>query len=160
MDNGRVTRSRKFFAARRRSAARKQGRSGLSGPSPDLPLLEVLEAAVGPGGSDLPTVARIAGISVRTLQRRLARHGTTFTDVLLWHRRREAHRLLESMDLPLSEIATSLGYSELSSFSRAFRRWSGVSPSAFRERNVRVPEQTMGDLSTGSTRHATCSARE
>jgi len=79
-------------------------------------------------------VARLTGQSLRTLQRRLARLGTTF------HRMRDRVRadlamkyLLQSR-LPAYQIAEMLGYSNPGAFTRAFRRQHGVAPSAVRRR--------------------------
>ena len=64
----------------------------------------------------------------RTLQRRLAECQTSF-DVLMEEARRElADRLLVEARMPLSQVARMLGYSEQSSFNRAFARWYGTSP--------------------------------
>jgi AraC-like DNA-binding protein len=80
-------------------------------------------------------IAKRAGISVRTMQRGLAVRGTTFSQVLEDVRREGARSMLRETVMPLTAIAASLGYSNLSSFSRAFRRWSGQSPSEFRSRS-------------------------
>ena len=64
----------------------------------------------------------------RTLQRRLAEQGTSF-DLLVEAARRDlADRLLVEAHMPLSQVARMLGYSEQSSFNRAFGRWFGTSP--------------------------------
>jgi AraC-like DNA-binding protein len=47
-------------------------------------------------------------------------------------RRANARRLLEDTEIPLSELAGILGYSEASAFTRAFRRWEGTSPARWR----------------------------
>jgi AraC-like DNA-binding protein len=82
-----------------------------------------------------PAVEQIAsalGVSVRTLQRRLKEEGTSFVEVLDAFRRRIAIHLLRDRTLAVYEIAFLLGYSEPSTFFRAFRRWEGTSPSAYR----------------------------
>lgn len=84
------------------------------------------------GRPNMHDIARSTGNSVRTMQRRLGMRGTTFSRVLLDVRQHGAYTMLRNTGMPLTAIAVSLGYSELSSFTRAFRQWSGLSPSAFR----------------------------
>ena len=81
-------------------------------------------------------------ISVRTLQRRLHRHGLTYSALVERVRHEEACRLLQEHGKSIAEIAVRLGYSDPSHFSRAFRRWEGVSPRAHQRRfkvSVRRP---------------------
>jgi AraC-like DNA-binding protein len=77
-------------------------------------------------------VAKRLHVSVRTLKRRLAEEGTTYSELVDAERRERALLLLRSDDLTLAEIADRLGYSDAANFTRAFRRWTGVSPRAFR----------------------------
>lgn len=67
-----------------------------------------------------------------TLQRRLGDNGLTFTQLVDVVRRELARQYLSQANLPISELALLLGYSEASAFSRAFRRWYGVSPRQWR----------------------------
>lgn len=83
-------------------------------------------------GTEVETVAGLLGLTVRGLQRRLQEEGTTFREVLARARAAEAMVLVRETNLPLAEIAWSLGYSELPHFSRAFTREVGVPPSHFR----------------------------
>ena len=71
--------------------------------------------------------------SVSTLQRELRDEGTTFTEVLDQTRRLAAQGYLAEQAISLSEIAYLLGFSDESSFSRAFRRWTGLTPNQFRD---------------------------
>jgi AraC-like DNA-binding protein len=89
------------------------------------------------GQPTLQHVARIVGASPRTLQRRLHDEGTTFADLLDDLRQEMAMRLLQDRNLAVYEVAFLLGYSEPSTFHRAFRRWHGVAPHEYR-RSVRV----------------------
>jgi len=82
-------------------------------------------------------VAASVGITVRTLQRRLAGAGTTYSRLLQAVRRDEACRVLRETNLPISAVAAMLGYSEPSAFSRAFHRWCGMSPRRFRTKYAR-----------------------
>lgn len=83
----------------------------------------------------LPTTAQIAaqfGISAATLKRRLAEEGTSIQGLKDRCRHELALDLLRDQLLPLGEIALRLGFSDAASFARAFRSWSGRSPSAYR----------------------------
>lgn len=82
----------------------------------------------------LNEVAAELGISSRTLQRRLAERGVDFRSLCSASRLRRAQWLLRTSNASISDIAFSVGYLEVSSFSHAFRRWAGESPRAFRQR--------------------------
>ena len=73
-------------------------------------------------------VAKLLSMHHRTLNRRLREEGTTFQKLLDEVRFEAACQLLDTARIPITEIAVSLGYAELSAFSRAFRRWSGTTP--------------------------------
>lgn len=83
---------------------------------------------------DYEAVARRWGVSVRSLRRRIAAEGTTLSSVLEKVRFERARCLLEQTAAPLAQIAESLGYSDETSFRRAFKRWAGVSPGDHRAR--------------------------
>jgi len=72
-------------------------------------------------------------LSQRTLQRKLKEEGTTFKELLDETRRELAKEYVNDTSLSFSEITYLLGFSEQSNFTRAFKRWQGQSPSAFRE---------------------------
>lgn len=81
-----------------------------------------------------PKVEQIAcrlGVPVRTLQRRLARAGLTYSGLVEETRLFLARRLLAQPDAHVAGVAKLLGYRDPSSFSRAFRRWTGDPPRAF-----------------------------
>ncbi len=78
-------------------------------------------------------VARLLGISTRTLARRLDESGTSFRVLTEEMQFEVGRQLLENTAMSVTQIAFVLGYSEVSAFSRAFRRWSGTSPLAWRE---------------------------
>jgi AraC-like DNA-binding protein len=73
-------------------------------------------------------VADMLSVAPRTLQRQLHGRGTSFKELLEDVRSVAARRFLAESQLTLSQLAAILGYSELSAFSRAFRRWHGRSP--------------------------------
>lgn len=85
-----------------------------------------------PRGTDKAEVARALGLSPRTLARRLQEVGTRYNVVLDETRQQMARDLLASPSLAVYEVALLLGYSEPSTFHRAFRRWTGESPDAWR----------------------------
>lgn len=80
---------------------------------------------------NLETMAAALGMGGRTLQRRLASEGVTFADVYDEARFARARSLLQQGE-DLESISESLGFADRRSFTRAFKRWSGVTPSAFR----------------------------
>jgi len=84
----------------------------------------------GEGG--IEHLAKATGTSVRTLQRRLKDAGVNYSDLQNDVRKTLALNLLENETLALTEIAFSLGYSEVSAFNHAFRRWVGQSPGHYR----------------------------
>ena len=88
------------------------------------------------------SLARLAeqlGVGERTLQRKLAEHGITYKELLDKTREEHAMRSLESGALSVQELAYELGFSSTAAFSRAFRRWRGVSPSEWQHANARRP---------------------
>jgi AraC-like DNA-binding protein len=91
-----------------------------------------LRGALSQGQATPARVATLLGVSERTLQRRLAEGGHSFSEVLEGFRRDESARLLCDPKLALTEVATRLGYAEQTSFTRAFRRWTGHTPGAWR----------------------------
>ncbi|MEH6471743.1 MAG: helix-turn-helix transcriptional regulator [Halopseudomonas sp.] len=72
------------------------------------------------------------GLSRRSLQCRLGECGDTFYGLLEQTRKQLAQRYLQSSNYTLTEVAFMLGYSESSTFIRAFRRWNGQPPQQFR----------------------------
>lgn len=81
----------------------------------------------------LGNVARLMNTSERTLKRRLKDEGTSFRTILAESRGELAREMLRDDKLTLTDIAENLGFSDLSSFSQAFKRWYGKSPTAFRK---------------------------
>jgi AraC-like DNA-binding protein len=79
-------------------------------------------------------VAAALRVSPRTLRRRLAASGLTFSELTQKARCERALLLLRSGELSLEDVAERLGYSTLSNFVRAFRKWTGVTPAAYRKR--------------------------
>ncbi len=103
----------------------------------DDPVLAAVRRVVMEDPSSAPLIERTArklGMSARSLQRRLRASGTTFSQVLEEARAQYARKLLVERESSLNEIAGALGFSEHSAFSRAFKRWTGDTPSRFRVR--------------------------
>lgn len=88
-----------------------------------------VEESLHAGDCSADKVAQLFAVHRATLYRHLARAGTTFEDVVDQTRRDLAEQLLSQTDLPLLDIARLLGYRNQSAFSRAFRRWHGMTPS-------------------------------
>jgi AraC-like DNA-binding protein len=82
---------------------------------------------------DLEDVARELAVTPRTLQRRLAARDRTYQQLLEEARRELSHHYLRDTQLELNEAAFLLGYTDASSFFRAFRQWEGTSPGRWRK---------------------------
>lgn len=85
--------------------------------------------------SGIPSIHQVGehmGMSNRTLARRLAENGITFRDLIQKTQESVAIDLLKNTGRSISEIAFETGFSEQSTFSRAFKRWTGFSPAHFR----------------------------
>jgi AraC-like DNA-binding protein len=83
---------------------------------------------------DFERIAATWQLSARSLRRKLEAEGTRLSDVLNEVRYERARQLLRATPAPIRDIAESLGYSEVSSFQRAFKRWAGIGPGEYRER--------------------------
>lgn len=91
-----------------------------------------MEILVSSGSLSIARVARELGMSRRTLQRRLRAESLTFRKLQARARFHLACSLLLHTDLSVQEVARRLGYRRPGAFARAFQRWSGRSPRAFR----------------------------
>jgi AraC-like DNA-binding protein len=78
-------------------------------------------------------IAEALHVSNRTLQRRLKDEGTSFMDLLQDTRLQLAQKYLQQRSRSVVETAYMLGFSEPSTFSRAFKRWTGVAPADYRD---------------------------
>jgi AraC-like DNA-binding protein len=101
-------------------------------------LADLVRRRLGEGAQgrrpDVATVAAALALSPRTLQRRLAEDGTGFRRLVRELREDRAREHLSASGLSLSEIAYVLGFADASSFHRAFKRWTGETPRAYRRR--------------------------
>ena len=93
---------------------------------------QAIEPLLGAGEVSIDKVARTLGMSRQTLYRRLKAEGVTFEEILDAKRRSLAIRYLGLNRLSVKAVAYKLGFSEPAAFSRAFKRWTGVSPRNFR----------------------------
>jgi AraC-like DNA-binding protein len=101
------------------------------------------------GRAQRHNVAKQLAMSTRTLARRLASEGTTFEDVVDELRRSLALQYIKIPSISLSQIAWLLGYEGGTSFNHAFRRWTGVPPSAARdERLLPAPAWSVAQVKT------------
>jgi AraC-like DNA-binding protein len=85
------------------------------------------------GQASAEAIADELHMSPRTLQRKLRERGKTYRDVLEETRRELAEQYIQDPTVSINEITFLLGFSEPSSFTRAFRRWRGTSPTAYRD---------------------------
>ena len=95
-----------------------------------------VEAAIEPllasGEANIDRVAGELGLSRQTLYRRLKAEGVTFEQLLDDLRHRLALKLLRDDQMAVKQAAWRLGFSDPAAFSRAFKRWTGTSPSLIR----------------------------
>jgi AraC-like DNA-binding protein len=85
------------------------------------------------GWLSIEQFSEVTKTSVRTIQRRLSSEQKTYSDLIQQCRAEMAGYLLENTDATIADIASQLGYGNQGNFTRAFYRWSKVSPSEFRK---------------------------
>ncbi|MFA5939527.1 MAG: AraC family transcriptional regulator ligand-binding domain-containing protein [Sinimarinibacterium sp.] len=94
---------------------------------------DYVRGALATGNCSVERCAKKLGTSVRTLQANLDEHGLKFSDILERQRIELARSVLEQGEASLADVAAMLGYSEQSSFGRAFKRWTGLAPQQYRK---------------------------
>ena len=136
---------------RRGSALWQRHQRRLDAPrrAPDLAgsLRVVLPAYLPDGSPDIRKAATLAGTSVRTLQRRLSVQGVTYSELLEGLRHDLAIYLLRRSNQSASAISRELGYRDPAIFTRAFRRWTGQTPSQYRTAAGAEPVPGLQDAS-------------
>ena len=95
---------------------------------------DYVRGALPSGHCSIERCAEKLGMSVRTLQANLSMADKKFSDILEAQRMELAKTYLKLDQHSLDDISTNLGYSEQSSFGRAFKRWTGVTPKQFRHK--------------------------
>lgn len=100
-------------------------------------LTEYLSMHVSGSPPQLHDIAALLNTSDRTLKRRLKEEGTSFREITNSVRKSKAQALVAEGCLSMSEIAQALGFSDLSSFSQAYKRWTGTAPSFVRQKSDR-----------------------
>jgi len=99
-------------------------------------LRQVLRSLLGQHAPQIEDAAEIAGMTVRSLQRRPAREGVTYSKLVEEARYDAATTLLAGSDAKIIDVAYCMGYSDPAHFTRAFRRFAGVSPREYRKRHA------------------------
>lgn len=90
-------------------------------------------------------IARRLGVAPRTLQRHLNDEGIGFKDLLDDARKARAKSLVATGELTMAAISRQLGFADTRSFHRAFRRWTSLTPPAYRRNVVRsAPARAIG----------------
>lgn len=95
-------------------------------------LRQTMKFLLRQGYPNIQSVAQIAGMSVRSVQRQLSEAGLTYSCLVEQVRFERSVQLLRESTHKLADIAAEIGYKDAANFTRAFRRWAGISPSNFR----------------------------
>lgn len=98
-------------------------------------LLKIIHPYLGDGKFTIHDAAETMGLSIRTFQRRLSSEQTSFSQIVDEARMIKATALLKEKNLKLLEITLMLGFENAPSFTRAFKRWSGLTPTEYRQLN-------------------------
>lgn len=94
---------------------------------------DAIAQALNEGGPRMGDIAKGLGLSARSFHRRLSEHGMSFQSLTEETRRELAEGLLRDAQYSLADIAFLTGFSEQSSFTRAFKRWFGKTPASYRK---------------------------
>lgn len=94
---------------------------------------DAIAQSLSEGTPRVAEIARGLGLSARSFHRRLSEHGMTFQVLTEETRRELAEVLLRDEQHSLAEVAFLTGFSEQSSFTRAFKRWLGITPASYRK---------------------------
>lgn len=101
---------------------------------------DYVRGALHSGNCSIERCAQKLNVSVRTLQASLSKHGLRFSDILEHQRIELAQGYLRAAQLSLDDVAANLGYAEQSSFGRAFKRWTGMTPKHYRRQHALVDD--------------------
>lgn len=103
----------------------------------------LIRARLSSGKLTLEDVAAALRLPPRTLQRRLEEAHLNFRRVVEDVRRAKAEHCLRETDMPLAALALALGFADHATFNRAFKRWTGISPGAFRRASMPVAAEPL-----------------
>ena len=95
----------------------------------------LIEKNLSDGHFDAEQTAKLLNMSRQTLYRKLKNDDSSYSDLVDQVKQNKAFYLLKQTQLPLTVIAYDLGFSELSAFTRAFKRWTGQTPAEYRKIN-------------------------
>lgn len=98
-----------------------------------LKIKNIIRLQIVDGDPSLSNIANELGSSERTIQRRLKEHNLSFMETYNEVRKDIACNLLKNNQLTIAEVAFITGFSETSSFHRAFKKWTGVTPQNYRK---------------------------
>ena len=115
--------------------------AAVKGPAVVAQVRALIAATQRQRDCSIETIAYAMGTSERTLQRRLTDAGTSFRGLADAVREDLAWRYVKRSDLSFALVADLLGYDCQTAFSRAFRRWYGLSPRAARQTEAETPPQ-------------------
>lgn len=114
--------------------------------APALDFVESLKQLIAimltQGYPDIRQAAFASGISTRSLQRQLTEIGMSYSKLVEQVRFNLATRWLQDPSIKISDISADLAYTDVANFSRAFKRWAGVSPRRYRLDSLKYPETT------------------
>jgi AraC-like DNA-binding protein len=106
-------------------------------------LSQIIQPYLNGGRTDLGFAAEILGMSKRTLQRRLQQNGLSYSEILQEARFQFAHSLLRDPNVTITDVAMASGYGSPQHFTRAFRGFTGVTPTVYRQdligQNIEFP---------------------
>lgn len=97
---------------------------------------DAIAQALNEGAPLMSDIARHLGLSARSFHRRLSEHGQSFQTLTEETRRELAEGLLRDAQYTLADVAFLTGFSEQSSFTRAFKRWLGQTPASYRKAHL------------------------
>jgi AraC-like DNA-binding protein len=131
LDRAQPYRSPELYAVLKEQADRSLGRI-----ERDVPLRSRIEEILikrAPRALTMDDVASELGISDRSLRRRLATEGLSFSDLLAQSRMSAAKRMLERPGTSIKEVAFTMEFASEAAFHRAFKRWTGMTPKQYQE---------------------------
>ena len=99
-------------------------------------ICRLIDALLERGHPHVEDAAQLLGVSPRSLQRLLNEEGVSFSDLIDRCRCKAACQALEHNQQSIKDIAAALGYSDPTHFARAFRRWTGTAPLAYRNQSL------------------------